>query len=58
MGENTCKWNNLQGVNNIQNTQIAHTTQYIKKKTTQLRHEKMWIDSFNNAGQYAPEKIL
>ena len=32
MGENTCKWNNLQGVNNIQNTQIAHTTQYIKKK--------------------------
>ena len=31
MGENICKWCDLQGVN-IQNIQTGHTTQYQKNK--------------------------
>ena len=42
MGENICKWSDLQGIN-FQNIQTAHTTQQQKKPKKQT-NKKPWID--------------
>ena len=38
LGENICKWSDWQGIN-LQNIQIAHIPQYIKKQQQQKKQE-------------------
>ena len=61
MEENTCKWNNWQGIN-LQNIQTAHVAPYQKnpnnptKKLTDLN--KTFLQRRNTDSQKAHEKML
>ena len=61
MGEDICEWCNWQGIN-IQNIQIAHTTQYPKNKQLNQKMGRRPKETFfqrrHTDGQQAHEKML